>query len=527
MSAAGTAVRSETASGQGKSQAAAGSHLAPRNRRNVELTLLAVAVGLVLAALALVDANLHRPMLGDLARIALVYSVMVGGAHLAIRFFAPYADPLLFPIVALLNGVGLVLIFRIELEVRDPGSEAVRQSILSFDTNPQLVWTFVSVVAFSLVLVFLRDYRSLSRYGYTLGALGVMFLAVPIFAAPINGSNVWLHLGFLTIQPGEFAKIALIVCSASLLVAKRDLFVTAGKHVWGMDLPRMRDLGPLLLAWGLAIATLFLQHDLGMGLLIFVTALLMLYIATERASWLLIGLLMLVVAGAFAFTQIHHVEERAQAWANPLADCDNVGYQLCEALFGLAVGGLGGTGLGAGSPARVPEAHNDFILAAAGEELGLIGLAAIILLYYLLVDRGFRIALTVRDSFGKLLVVGLVITIAVQVFIIAGGVTDLIPLTGLTTPFMSSGGSSLLSNYILMALLIKVSHEARKPGSLPIAAPNSSGKAKTNRHSAQKTATWLSGGAAASGHEPTTAESTTADLPKIPPDPKSTGEAAQ
>nr|WP_244431591.1 FtsW/RodA/SpoVE family cell cycle protein [Segniliparus rugosus] len=468
--------------------------MAPRNRRNVELLLLGIAMALVLAALALVDANLHRPVVGDLARVALVYGVIIGGGHLAIRFFAPYADPLLFPVVALLNGVGLVFIFRIGLEVLDPGSEAARQSILSFDTNPQLVWTFVSVAAFGLVLVFLKDYRVLSRYAYTLGAFGVLFLIVPSLVNRLipgqdrNGSNVWVHLGFLTVQPGEFAKVALIVCSASLLVAKRELFVTAGTHTWGLDLPRMRDLGPLLLAWGLSIATLFLQNDLGMGLLIFATALLMLYIATERLSWLLLGLLLLVVAGTFAFTQIPHVKVRAQAWWDPLADCDsNTSYQLCEALFGLAVGGLGGTGLGAGSPARVPEAHNDFILAAVGEELGLIGLAAVVLLYFLLVDRGVRVALTVRDSFGKLLAAGLAITIAIQVFVIAGGVTDLIPLTGLTTPFMSSGGSSLLSNYILLALLVKISHEARKPGSLPAAAP-ASGKAKATRHSAQKTA---------------------------------------
>lgn len=510
MSMSGTAVRPGAVEGDTKAPTASGSHTAPRTRRNVELLLVVVAVVVVLAALALVDLNLRRPVLGDLARIALVYSVMMGGAHLAIRFFAPYADPLLFPIVALLNGVGLILIFRIGVEVRDPGSEAVRQSILSFDANPQLVWTFVSVVAFSLVLAFLKDYRVLSRYGYTLGALGVLFLAVPIFAAPINGSNVWIHLGFLTIQPGEFAKIALIVCSASLLVAKRELFVTAGTRVLGMDLPRMRDLGPLLLAWGMAIATLFVQHDLGMGLLIFATALLMLHIASERLGWLLVGLLLLVAAGAFAFTQIPHVEVRAQAWWDPLADCDNRGYQLCEALFGLAVGGLGGTGLGAGSPARIPEAHNDFILAAAGEELGLIGLAAIVLLYFLLVDRGIRIALTVRDSFGKLLAAGLAITIALQVFIIAGGVTDLIPLTGLTTPFMSSGGSSLLSNYILIALLVKISHEARKPGSLPIAAP-ASGKAKATRHAAAK---------AAGGTE----EASTAHLPKVPPKQEPAGE---
>ncbi|MGL6234146.1 MAG: FtsW/RodA/SpoVE family cell cycle protein [Segniliparus sp.] len=522
MSMSGTAVRPEAVESKNAAQRknaappATGSHAAPRSRRNIELLLIVVAVVVVLAALALVDMNLHRPVLGDLVRIALVYGVMMGGAHLVIRFFAPYADPLLFPVVALLNGIGLILIFRIGVEVRDPGSEAVRQSILSFDTNPQLAWTFVSVVAFSLVLVFLKDYRVLSRYGYTLGALGVLFLAIPIFTAPVNGSNVWIHLGFLTIQPGEFAKIALIVCSASLLVAKRELFVTAGKRVLGMDLPRMRDLGPLLLAWGLAIATLFLQNDLGMGLLIFLTALIMLYIATERLGWLLIGLLMLVAAGAFAFTSIPHVETRAQAWWDPLADCDNKGYQLCEALFGLAVGGLGGTGLGAGSPARIPEAHNDFILAAAGEELGLIGLAAIVLLYYLLVDRGVRVALTVRDSFGKLLAAGLAITVALQVFIIAGGVTDLIPLTGLTTPFMSSGGSSLLSNYILLALLLKISHEARKPGSLPVAAP-ASGKAKTTKHSAAK----------ASAPQPAPDQDvTTAHLPKVPAEHESSGETS-
>jgi cell division protein FtsW (lipid II flippase) len=283
-----------------------------------------------------------------------------------------------------------------------------------------------------------------------------------------------------SIQPGEFAKILLMVFFAAFLVSKRDLFTAAGRRVLGMDLPRARDLGPLIAAWAVCIGIMVLQKDLGSSLLFFGIVLVLLYVATERAAWVVVGLAMFSIGAVIAWRLFTHVQVRVQNWVDPFADYSNTGYQIAQSLFGLGTGGIFGAGLGAGRPEMIPEANTDFITAVLGEELGFVGLAALLLIYTVFAMRGLRSALAVRDTFGKLLGGGLAFAVCFQVFIVVGGVTKLIPMTGITAPFLSYGGSSLLANYVLVALLLRISDAARAPK--PVAKPKVQQPAIADQH---------------------------------------------
>ncbi len=442
---------------------------APPKRRGTELALLGFAVLLTLVAQAIVDLTVTGSLTTELATFGLWFTALWTVAHLVVRRWAPYADPLLLPAVALLVGLGLSFIHRLDLAAQQAGRTVSRE-----DAPIQLVWATLGLVLFVGVLLVLRDHRLLSRFAYTLALIGLVLLAVPALLpsslSEVNGAKIWIRVAGFSIQPGEFAKICLTVFFAAYLVDKRDVLALASRRVMGLELPRGRDLGPVLVAWMLSILVLVFERDLGSSLLLFGIFVVMLYVATERASWLLIGLGLFAGGALLAYQLFGHVQQRVDSWLDPFEYYDGSGFQVAQALFGLGTGGLFGAGLGGGRPDQVPVAKSDFIAAAIGEELGLFGLVAVIIVYLVLVERGLRTSLIVRDAFGKLLAAGLSFAIAWQVFVVLGGVTGLLPLTGLTTPFLAYGGSSLVANFVLVALLVRISDAARRPAA-PAAPP--------------------------------------------------------
>jgi cell division protein FtsW (lipid II flippase) len=437
--------------------------LVHRSRRGAELVLLVLALAVGIGAYASVGLGVDGHVPADILGYGGWLVALVVAAHVTIRIVAPYADPVLLPIVAALNGLGLAVIHRLDLARGDTDFAA-----------KQLFWMSVGVGLFIATLVFLSDHRALQRFTYTSGLAAVVLLLLPLtpgLGVNKNGARIWIHLGPMSFQPGEVAKVLLVVSFAGYLVLHRDALALAGRRVAGVDLPRGRDLGPILVMWLVSLLVLVSQRDLGSGLLFFGLFLVMLYVATERAGWLVVGGLLFVagvsatyvLSGQVGF--LAHVRNRFDIWLDPMAYYDRTpgSGQLVNGLFGMSWGGLIGRGFGEGQPWRVPFAESDFIMAAIGEELGLAAVMAIILLYGLLVERGLRTALIARDSFGKLMAMGLAVSLGLQVFTVVGGVTRLIPLTGLTTPFLSYGGSSLVANWVIVALLLRISDHARRP----------------------------------------------------------------
>ena len=433
-----------------------------RQRRGAELFLLVVALVVGIGAYVAVGLGVEGTIPANVVGYGGWLTVLVVAAHVAVRLVAPYADPVLLPLVAALNGLGLAVIHRLDLLYQEKGHEQHDFA------QQQLIWMTLGVVLFIATIVLLRDHRVLQRFTYTAGLAALVLLLLPrlpFIGRTINGASIWIHVGPFSFQPGEVAKVLLVITFAGYLVLHRDALALAGRRILVIDLPRGRDLGPILAMWAVSMVVLVGQNDLGSSLLFFGLFLVMLYVATERPGWLVVGGLLFAAGATAAYLLVGNVQNRFNFWLHPMEYYDQSpgSGQLVESMFGMAWGGLIGRGFGNGMPDRVPYAESDFILAAIGEELGLTAVMAVIVCYGLIVERALRIALISRDGFGKLLSVGLGSIFALQVFVVIGGVTGLIPLTGLTTPFLSYGGSSLVANWVVVALLLRVSDQARRP----------------------------------------------------------------
>ncbi len=422
---------------------------AARGRSSLVPAIAFTVLALVLAIGAYVIAGFgkrgHLP--ATFALYATIFTGGFAGTLLVIRGFAPRADPALFPTAAVLVGLGFAMIFRLS------GGLAAEQA----------TWILVGLLAFAVTLVVVRDARMLDAYTYTIGLLGLVLLLLPVvpgIGRTINGARLWVQVGPIGFQPAEIGKVLIVIFLASYLTQKRELLQVATSRIGPLRLPPAKHLGPVLLAWGASLAILFVQRDLGASLLYFGIFVVMLWVATGRAAYLVIGSVLFAIGAYFGWLLFDHVQLRVDIWLNALdpAKVFDQGYgQLAQAQFGMATGGLVGTGLGQGSPGLIPFAETDFIFAAIGEELGLLGTTAVLLLYVVLVGKGLRIGLSALDGFSTLLAVGLSTLVALQAFVIVGGVTRVIPLTGVTLPFVSYGGSSLVSNFVLLALLVRVS----------------------------------------------------------------------
>ena len=432
----------------------------PQKLRNIELGLLVAALGLSALALALVQWGAQGFLDWTLLTYAAGLAGLSLGLHLVLRVMARDADPFIVPIATMLNGLGITMIHRLDLASGATGWAAAGVR--------QMAWTAVALGIAIVVLLIIRNYRVLLRYRYLAMLAGIVLLTMPFWPGiglTVNGATLWVQVWGMVFQPGEVAKIALAIFFAGYLMTARDSLRTVGTTFLGVRWPRVRDLGPLLVIWVVAMAVLVFQRDLGTSLLYFGLFIAMLYIATNRVLWLSLGGGLFLAGASVAATQISYVTGRVNGWLDPFS-AESYGaaggsYQLVQGLFGLAEGGFVGSGLGVGQPNLVPLANSDYIVAALGEELGLFGIFGLLALYLLLVSRGFRVGFTGTDDFGRLLASGLAFVLALQVFVVIGGITRIIPVTGLTTPFLAAGGSSLVANWIIVALLLRLSDDQR------------------------------------------------------------------
>ena len=428
-----------------------------RRRRTTELGLLLLAFLVICGAYALASLGRSASLPADIVPFLGVLLALLLAAHVATRRLAPAADPLFLPLAALLNGIGYVFIARID------GDLAALQAS----------WTAVGIFGYIVTLAAIRDIRVLQRYRYTFGLLGVLLLVLPLLPGigqTINGSRIWVSIGPVNFQPGEFAKICLAIFFAGYLVERRELLGVATFRIGRLNTPDPKHFAPILLAVGFALVVMVFEKDLGSALLFFILFIVMLWVATGRGSYVAVGLGLFGAAAYVAWTQFSHVKLRVETWINPWADPGDGGYQVIQAAYALAWGGTTGTGPGLGISGRIPADESDFIFAVIGEELGLLGATAVLCAFLLLAGSGLRAARRSTDAFGSLLVVGLTALIAFQAFIIIAGVIRVLPLTGVTLPFVSYGGSSLVANYVLLALLVRVSDQTEQRAPEPVVA---------------------------------------------------------
>ena len=429
-------------------------------RRRTELGLIVVAVLVTAGAYALAGLARDSEIPANIGPFLGVVLGLFLAAHLAVRRLAPNADGILLPLAAVLNGIGYVFIVRLDEAQEDGGRLAGLQS----------VWTGVAIGAFIATLLLVRRTRDLERYRYTFAVIGIGLLVlplVPFIGRTINGSRIWVSLGPVNFQPGEAAKIVLAIFFAGYLVERRELLALSSFRIGPLHLPDPKYLGPIGLAWGISLVVMTLEKDLGSSLLFFFLFVIVLWVATGRTTYLTVGTSLFAMGAAFAYSAFDHVQDRVSVWLDPWPVAKEEGFQVVESAFALADGGVAGTGIGLGTPTRIPEVETDFIFAAIGEELGLLGATAVLCAYILMVGAGLRIALRADSAFDTLLATGLTTLIGIQAFIIIGGITRVLPLTGVTLPFVSYGGSSLVMNYVLLALLLRVSDNSARAPSTP------------------------------------------------------------
>jgi cell division protein FtsW (lipid II flippase) len=454
---------------------------APTRRRSTEMWMMLFACGIVAFAFVNVAGSLKDQHLSTIAEYMVAFLVIVFGAHLAVRHWAPYADPLLLPIATVLNGLGIVMIYRLNQAGRDGNPSANGSPIvtLSHDaTITQIIYSVIGVVVLVLFLAFIKDIKALQPYTYIFGLAGIVLIALPaLLPRSISGvagttAKIQVSIGQFSVQPEEFGKLLLAASFASYLVINGKKLSLLTEKWWIFSLPRRRDLAPILVVWSLSMLLLIFESDIGTSAVFMGLFVAMLYIATGRRSWAVLGFLMFIAGAVLAAKLVTHVGQRFSAWLHPFTTVNliktGISYQTVQGLYGMANGGLLGRGLGGGQPFWTPLVQSDFIFTAFGEELGLTGVMALLLLYGLFVQRGLRTAMLVKDDYSKLLASGLSFMFALQVFVIVGGVTRVIPLTGITTPFLSQGGSSLVASWLLVAVLARMSDSARRPAPRPI-----------------------------------------------------------